>query len=259
MPVTFTLASSKPKTLRSPEGEKQKGPRFSSQTQRWFGREVRAALASLQGADLRKPESQQAPPGGAGVDAHGLEALLLETEKEGEVVDRGPVCSSHQAFSLPSPLADSTGWQRLPECHSRFRKNWMYRVRKACSYLPMAAVLVTRQAEQTVLFARKYQERGTIIACYLKLGVAVLLSFEEREVSVCEKGSGSHTDLITQWGTTMSSTNTQDSFFSKWDRVCIMCAVSHHLLRESKASCQISSRGVNTLTTVLMPSGQETG
>lgn len=102
-PVTFTLASSQPKTLRSPEGQKQKGPTFSSQTQRCFGREVRTALASLQGADLKKPESHQQNHNRMhlGVQVYtpiGLEALLLERGKEGEVVDRGPVCSSHQAF-----------------------------------------------------------------------------------------------------------------------------------------------------------------
>lgn len=99
----------------------------------------------------------------------------------------------------------------------------------------MAAVLVTRQAEQTVPFARKYEVGGMSITCYRKLRVAVLLSFEESgEVSVCEKGKvPAHTLTLShsgaprsQWGTTMSRTNIQDSFFSKWDRLCIMCAVS---------------------------------
>lgn len=50
-------------------------------------------------------------------------------------------------------------------------------------------MLVTRQAEQTVLFARMYQERGMTINCYLQLKVAVLLSLGEGgEASVCEQG-----------------------------------------------------------------------
>lgn len=92
VPVTFTLASSQPKTLRSAEGEKQKGPTFSSLTPHvlsstdvlWQGGEGGLGQPAGQSPEedrVTSAESQQAPPRGAGVDVHWPTGSSTEEER----------------------------------------------------------------------------------------------------------------------------------------------------------------------------------
>lgn len=134
MPTVCPVASYQPKTLTFPEAARLKGQKFFWLTlhvfssQRCQARAVRQTLVRPRLGCLTRPESKsvefpQAPSVGARSKSISATAFPCWEGGKQMMAQGGALLSScHDFLFLTVPWAAFSGWQRIPECHSRFRK-----------------------------------------------------------------------------------------------------------------------------------------